>query len=56
LTEKLLVGKHGDGDIGADLKDSYGRTPLSYAAWSGHEAIVKLLVEREDVDLKQRSF
>lgn len=28
-----------------DLTDSYGRTPLSYAAEYGHEAMVKLLLE-----------
>ena len=26
-----------------DLKDSYGKTPLSWAAENGHEAVVKLL-------------
>ena len=29
-----------------DLKDGYGRTPLSRAAGGGHEAVVKLLVEK----------
>jgi hypothetical protein len=29
-----------------DLKDSYGRTPLSWAASRGHEAVVKLLLEK----------
>jgi hypothetical protein len=28
-----------------DLKDSYGRTPLSWAAERGHKAVVKLLLE-----------
>ena len=42
--------------ICADLKDSYGRTPLSWAAEKGHEAVVKLLVEtgKVDVDSKDR--
>ena len=34
----------------ADSKDHDGRTPLSWAAESGHEAIVKLLLAREGVD------
>jgi hypothetical protein len=29
-----------------DLKDSYGQTPLSYAALKGHKAVVKLLLEK----------
>jgi ankyrin repeat protein len=43
---------HGDGNENCmyiDAQDSYGRTPLSTAAASGHEAVVKLLVERDDV-------
>ncbi|KAF1817634.1 hypothetical protein P152DRAFT_510823 [Eremomyces bilateralis CBS 781.70] len=50
LTTKLLEGKHGGLDIEADSKDSYGRTPLSWAAANGHEAAVRLLVERVDVE------
>ena len=36
---------------GAELnsKDSVGRTPLSWAAGRGHEAVVKLLLSRDDV-------
>ena len=33
-----------------ESRDSYGRTPLSYAAEIGHEAVVKLLLAAEGVD------
>ena len=40
---KLLVEK------GAEIesKDSYGRTPLWWAAEKGHKVVVKLLVEKD---------
>lgn len=34
----------------ADSRDSYGQTPLSYAAENGHAAAVKLLLETQGVD------
>jgi ankyrin repeat protein len=37
---KLLVERD---DVAADSKDNDGQTPLSRAAWGGHEAVVKLL-------------
>ena len=37
-----------------DLKDDSGRTPLSWAAGTGHEAVVRLLVERGGVDINSR--
>ena len=37
-----------------DLQDSYGRTPLSWAARGGHEAVVKLLLETGKVDVESK--
>jgi ankyrin repeat protein len=44
LGEVMVVLLKGRYDL--DSKDSYGRTPLSYAAEKGHEAVMKLLVEK----------
>ena len=44
------------GSNGPDLKDSYGRTPLSWAAASGHEAVVKLLLETGKVDADSKDI
>lgn len=49
LMEKLLIGEDGDPNIGVNVKNSYGRMPLSLAAEGGHEAVFLLLPEREDV-------
>ncbi|KAL7948676.1 nacht and ankyrin domain-containing protein [Trichoderma barbatum] len=42
--------------VKVDLKDRYGRTPLSWVAENGHEAVVKLLIStgQVDVDSKDR--
>jgi len=39
----IALFKHGH-DL--DTKDSYGRTPLSWAVEKGHEAVVALLLEK----------
>ena len=44
----LLLGR---GDVNPDTLDTYfGQTPLSRAANNGREGIVKLLLERKDVN------
>ncbi|PVH69381.1 hypothetical protein DL98DRAFT_439187 [Cadophora sp. DSE1049] len=45
----LLQMKHNP-----NAKDSHDRTPLSWAAAKGYEAVVKLLLERNDVDVDSR--
>ncbi|RDL36103.1 Uncharacterized protein BP5553_06715 [Venustampulla echinocandica] len=52
LTYLLQELMHSDGNkncIHADARDSNGRTPLWWAANTGNEAVVKLLVNRDDV-------
>ena len=41
-------------DFSMELKDDNGRTPLSWAAERGHEAVVRLLVKRDDVDINAK--
>ena len=37
-----------------DLKTDSGQTPLSLAAKAGHEAIVRLLIQRDDIEINSR--
>jgi ankyrin repeat protein len=37
-------------DVEVNSKDRYGRTPLSWAAGNGHEAVIRLLLARADVE------
>jgi hypothetical protein len=54
LSEKLLLPSGGNVNAMANSRDSYSRTPMFLAAVNGHEATVKLLMEREDVDVNAR--
>jgi hypothetical protein len=51
-----MVGVLLEDGYDSDCKNSYSRTPLSYAASNGYETVVKLLIERDDVkaDSKDR--
>ncbi|KFY95418.1 hypothetical protein V498_03373 [Pseudogymnoascus sp. VKM F-4517 (FW-2822)] len=50
LIEKLLQETTAKSEASGDYRDQDDRTPLSYAAENGHGAVVKLLVERNDVE------
>ncbi|KAI9765361.1 MAG: hypothetical protein M1840_007441 [Geoglossum simile] len=39
-----------------NLQDSYGQTPLSWAAQGGHEAVVKLLLAKDGVDINSSEY
>ena len=39
-----------------ELRDRTNRTPLSWAAGNGHEAVVRLLIERGDVDINAKDY
>jgi ankyrin repeat protein len=48
---ELLLEKGAD----VESKDIFGKTPLSWAAWNGHEEAVKLLLEKgADMESKNR--
>jgi ankyrin repeat protein len=46
VTTRLL-----DSGFHLDVKDNYDSTPLSYAAENGHETLIKLLLNMEEVVL-----
>ena len=44
------------GGCGADIADGRGRSPLAWAAESGHEGVVKLLLDRKEVNPDSRGY
>jgi ankyrin repeat protein len=50
VVEALLVTSL----VGADARDEYGRTPLSWAAGEGQEGIVRLLLDTGQVNVDTR--
>lgn len=52
LTAILQRADKGTGHI--DTRDEVGRTPLSWAAQNGHEAVIKLLLDTSKVDINLR--
>ena len=50
---RLLLVKH---KVDPDTKDSFSRTPLSWAAKNGHEAVMKLLLETGKVDADSKDW
>lgn len=43
-----------DASVSSGTVGRYGQTPLSWAVGRGHEAVVKLLVERDDVEASSK--
>jgi ankyrin repeat protein len=47
--EIILTFLCASGKLDVETKDKDSQTPLLYAALSGHEAVVKLLLEKEEL-------
>jgi ankyrin repeat protein len=55
LLQKLLSEKSTKINVVVDSKDNHGRTALTWAATKGHEAVVRLLLARDDVAADSKS-
>lgn len=52
MISNLLVELFKGNDVDTNAIDEYGRTPLSWAARSRHEAIIKLLLNTSKAEAK----
>ncbi|KAI0428933.1 ankyrin repeat-containing domain protein [Xylaria sp. FL1042] len=53
--QDIIIALLGAGDE-PDLRDTHGRTPLSYATANGHEAVVMLLLANRAVNSNSKDF
>lgn len=55
LCRAILFSKIQDRKALVNAKDSYSRTPLALAARFGHDAVVEVLLEQDDIDVNYKS-
>ena len=51
---RAILQKTDQIDVDINARDWFGRTPLSWAAANGHEAVIKLLLETGEADVNSR--
>ena len=54
--DEIVAGLVEAEDCDVNQKDSSGNTPLVWAAWNGHEGVVKILLGRDDVNPDKPGF
>ena len=56
VSNMLLVARNGDKPAAVNSKDSWSETALSLAARGGHEAVVRMLLDRDDIKADSKNF